>query len=114
MQAGTTYDSESSESTDSTSRNRLRGTEQNLNLQMGRRSEGATLMTDEVFTNNRSGAKARELRAYQTESEAEAKARLEAAGWLFTVSYTWDDNQKMFKIGDDTPADNESEAGSDE
>ena len=70
---------------------------------------------EEVFTNNRSGAKARELRAYQTESESEAKARLEAAGWSFTISYTWDDNQKMFKAGnDDAPSDDDGEAGDSE
>jgi len=54
---------------------------------------------DEVFTNSRSGAKARELRAYQTESESEAKARLEAAGWSFSIPYEFDDNQKLFTVG---------------
>jgi len=67
---------------------------------------------DEVFINNRSGAKSRELRAYQTESESEAKARLEAAGWSFTIDYTWDDNQKMFKAGAaDQPSDSDGSAG---
>lgn len=48
------------------------------------------------FENKRTGAKAAELRGYDSESEADAKRRLEAAGWQFDVSYEWDDAKKLF------------------
>lgn len=50
-----------------------------------------------MFTNSRTGAKAAELRGYNTEDEADAKRRLEAAGWSFQgVEYSWDDAKKLF------------------
>ena len=49
-----------------------------------------------MFTNERTGAKAAELRGYDSESEADAKRRLEAAGWRFVDSYEWDDATKVF------------------
>jgi len=48
------------------------------------------------FLNKRTGAKAAELRGYDSESESDAKRRLEAAGWQFDVSFEWDDSKKMF------------------
>ena len=48
------------------------------------------------FTNSRTKAKAAELRAYDSEDEASAKRRLEAAGWKFDVEYTYDDTKKIF------------------
>lgn len=48
------------------------------------------------FENKRTGAKAAELRGYDSESEADAKRRLQAAGWQFDVSYEWDDAKKLF------------------
>ena len=48
------------------------------------------------FENKRTGAKAAELRGYDSESEADAKRRLEAAGWQFDVSYEWEDAKKLF------------------
>ena len=49
------------------------------------------------FENKRTGAKAAELRAYDSESEADAKRRLEAAGWNFSgVEYNFDDTSKLF------------------
>ena len=49
-----------------------------------------------MFVNQRTNAKAAELRGYDSESEADAKRRLEAAGWRFTDSYEWDDATKVF------------------
>ena len=49
-----------------------------------------------MFENARTNAKAAELRGYDSESEADAKRRLEAAGWRFDVSYEWDDAKKLF------------------
>jgi hypothetical protein len=48
------------------------------------------------FTNSRTNAKAAELRAYDSEDEASAKRRLEAAGWKFDVAFTYDDAKKIF------------------
>jgi hypothetical protein len=48
------------------------------------------------FTNSRTNAKAAELRAYDSEDEASAKRRLEAAGWKFDVAFTFDDAKKIF------------------
>jgi hypothetical protein len=48
------------------------------------------------FTNSRTNAKAAELRAYDSEDEASAKRRLEAAGWKFDVAFTYDDAKKTF------------------
>lgn len=45
----------------------------------------------EMFTNKK-GQKAKELRAYKTESEEDAKRRLEANGWIFAgVDYEFVD-----------------------
>jgi len=50
-----------------------------------------------MFENTRTGAKAGELRAYNTEDEASAKTRLMAAGWqLNGVDYVFED--QVFKI----------------
>ena len=50
-----------------------------------------------MFVNKRTGAKAKELRGYDSESEADAKRRLEAAGWDFSgVEYNFDDDSKLF------------------
>jgi hypothetical protein len=49
------------------------------------------------FENKRTGAKAAELRAYDSESEADAKRRLEAAGWDFqSAAFSFDDSKKLF------------------
>jgi len=49
------------------------------------------------FENKRTGAKAAELRAYDSESEADAKRRLEAAGWDFSsASFSYDEAKKLF------------------
>jgi hypothetical protein len=54
-----------------------------------------------MFENSRTKAKASELRAYRTESELDAKRRLEAAGWNFGgVDYAFEDF--AFKVA--TPA----------
>jgi hypothetical protein len=54
-----------------------------------------------MFTNKRTGAKAKELRGYDSESEADAKRRLEAAGWEFGgVDFTFDDDSKLFKVSE--------------
>jgi len=50
-----------------------------------------------MFSNTRTGSKSRELGAYQTESEAEAKTRLESAGWDLADA-KFDENKKMFVI----------------
>jgi len=50
-----------------------------------------------MFVNKRTGAKAAELRGYDSEGEADAKRRLEAAGWDFSgVEYNFDETSKMF------------------
>jgi hypothetical protein len=49
------------------------------------------------FVNKRTNAKAAELRGYDSESEADAKRRLEAAGWDFGgVEYNFDETSKLF------------------
>jgi len=40
-----------------------------------------------------------ELRAYKTEDEATAIARLKAAGWNFNVDYYFDEDSKTFFFG---------------
>jgi hypothetical protein len=50
-----------------------------------------------AFLNKKTGAKAAELRAYDSESEADAKRRLEAAGWDLSAPYTYDDSKKLFE-----------------
>jgi len=51
------------------------------------------------FVNKRTGAKAQELRGYDSEGEADAKRRLEAAGWEFGgVDFTFDESSKKFNI----------------
>lgn len=49
------------------------------------------------FENKRTGAKAAELRAYDTEDEASAKRRLQAAGWQFDAPFEYDDVKKIFE-----------------
>jgi len=49
------------------------------------------------FVNKRTGAKAAELRGYDSESEADAKRRLEAAGWDFqSAAFSYDEAKKIF------------------
>jgi len=49
------------------------------------------------FLNKRTGAKAAELRGYDSESDQDAKRRLEAAGWDFqSAEHSWDDEKKLF------------------
>jgi hypothetical protein len=63
-----------------------------------------------MFNNNRTGQKQSILRGYKTEDEADAKARLEAAGWDFaSAEYKWDDVVKTF-----TAVTSESTEGSDD
>lgn len=50
-----------------------------------------------AFLNKKTGAKAAELRAYDSESEADAKRRLEAAGWDMSTPYDYDDAKKLFE-----------------
>lgn len=50
-----------------------------------------------VFLNKKSGAKAAELRAYDSESEDDAKRRLEAAGWDMSTPHTYDETKKLFE-----------------
>jgi len=40
-----------------------------------------------------------ELRAYKTEDETTAMARLKAAGWNFNIEYYFDDESKTFHAG---------------
>jgi len=62
-----------------------------------------------VFLNSRTGQKQMELKGYKTETEDDAKARLEAAGWQ-VVDYEFDDATKVFKPkGMDMKDDTESE-----
>jgi hypothetical protein len=51
----------------------------------------------DMFENNRINRKSAELRAYKSESETDAKRRLEAAGWNFSGVYFEFENQ-IFKI----------------
>jgi hypothetical protein len=54
-------------------------------------------MEQTLFNNTRTGAKSAELRAYATESESDAKRRLEAAGWSFQgVDYAFENS--IFKV----------------
>jgi hypothetical protein len=60
-----------------------------------------------MFENRRTGAKATELRAYRTESEIDAKRRLEAGGWTFSgVEYDFEDF--AFKVSEGAPSVEES------
>jgi len=55
-----------------------------------------------MFINKRTGAKAKELRGYDSEEEADAKRRLEAAGWQFGgVDFNFDAQSKMFTLDDE-------------
>jgi len=50
-----------------------------------------------TFLNKRTGAKAAELTAYDSENETDAKRRLTAAGWDFSsASFTYDETKKVF------------------
>jgi len=69
-----------------------------------------------MFTNSRTGQRQKILRGYKSESEQEARARLEAAGWQFEgVDYTWTDSEKTFVVDDtDTEETTEAEGASDD
>ena len=55
-----------------------------------------------MFVNNKTGQRAAELRGYKSETEQDAQARLEAAGWSFSgVEYEWNDGEKLFKAKED-------------
>jgi len=63
-----------------------------------------------MFVNNKTGQRASELRGYRSETEDEARARLEAAGWEFAeTEYEWTDSEKLFaaKAKNDSDADTE-------
>ena len=51
-----------------------------------------------MFVNDKTGQRAAELRGYRSETEDEARARLEAAGWNFDVEFEWIDSEKLFKL----------------
>lgn len=51
-----------------------------------------------MFINDKTGQRAAELRGYRSETEDEARARLEAAGWNFEVEFEWIDGEKLFKL----------------
>jgi len=57
-----------------------------------------------MFTNTRTGAKARELRGHKNEDEADAKARLETDGWDLSGAQ-WDTAKKLFTMEEITEAD---------
>ena len=58
-----------------------------------------------MFENSRTMAKAGELRAYNSESEDDAKRRLEAAGWVFSgVDYEFDNGVFKLATGKDEVA----------
>lgn len=57
-----------------------------------------------MFTNTRTGAKARELRGHKNESEADAKARLETDGWDLNGAQ-WDEGKKLFTMDEITLSD---------
>lgn len=63
-----------------------------------------------MFVNNKTGQRAAELRGYKSETEQDAQARLEAAGWSFTgVEYEWKDGEKLFTVKDkDDDSDNDT------
>jgi hypothetical protein len=49
------------------------------------------------FINKRTNAKSAELRGYDSEKEADAKRRLEAAGWDFaSAEWSWDEAKRLF------------------
>ena len=51
------------------------------------------------FVNSRTGARTNSLSGYPTETEAEAVARLKAAGWdMVAGSYTFDESTKKFEF----------------
>ena len=60
-----------------------------------------------MFKNSRTGQSQAELRGYKTEDENTAKARLEAAGWSFDTTYTWDEDKKLFQA--DAPKEEEAD-----
>jgi hypothetical protein len=52
-----------------------------------------------MFMNEKTGQRQMELKGYKSETENDAQARLEAAGWTFNgVEYEWIDAQKLFKV----------------
>lgn len=54
-----------------------------------------------MFVNSRTQQRQATLRGYRTESEDEAKMRLQAAGWIFQgVDYDWDDEAKTFVVNE--------------
>jgi len=49
------------------------------------------------FMNKRTNATSAELTGYDSESEQDAKRRLEAAGWDFqSAAYSWEEAKKLF------------------
>jgi len=67
-----------------------------------------------MFKNTRTGASAMELRAYKTEDEATAMARLKAAGWSFNIEYYFDEASKTFHAGKKDEVEEAEEGESDD
>ena len=69
-----------------------------------------------MFTNTKTGQRAKELKGYKSETEENAKARLEAAGWSFQgVEYDWDEPSKTFSVKEgDSDSDGDEEVTNDE
>ena len=61
-----------------------------------------------MFTNGRTGAKSRELRANKNEDESEAKTRLETAGWDLNGAQ-FDKAKALFTMDEITEADPDDE-----
>lgn len=61
-----------------------------------------------MFKNTRTGATSRELRANKTEDEADAKSRLETAGWDLNGAQ-YDTAKKIFTMEEITEADPDDE-----
>lgn len=65
-----------------------------------------------LFENTRTGAKAGELRAYQSEDEASAKSRLMAAGWnIGSVDYVFEDQVFRMKTKPDDADEGSDDSG---
>lgn len=54
-----------------------------------------------MFENSRTNAKAKELKGYSTESESEAKARLETQGWTIPADAVYGED-RVFRMKEDT------------
>jgi hypothetical protein len=55
-----------------------------------------------MFENSRTHAKAKELKGHSTETESEAKARLETQGWVIPSEAHFDDTTKVYAMKKDT------------